>query len=175
MINRPHHPIQRRSAERISQYVLYGIVGYAIAIFLAFFLFGYNTPYWKNDQINAPLLTDVLLGLVYAMLGLGSILTIVAGLHSAHLHQTTASVVDGVPARKISLGVAALILVSLSVGFLTSSAAPMSINGETYADWWGLKVSGMIITTASVLLVVAIGASLFGATRYNRKPHHRQG
>ena len=33
--------------------------------------------------------------------------------------------------------------------------------------------SGMLITTASVLLIAAIGAALFGATRYYRKPHHK--
>ena len=49
----------------------------------------------------------------------------------------------------------------------------MIINGETYTDWWGLKLSGMLITTASVLLFAAIGAALFGATRYYRKPHHK--
>ena len=58
-----HHSSQprRRPTERISQHVLYGLLGYVVALFLAFFLFGYDTPYWKNDRMNAPMLTDVLL------------------------------------------------------------------------------------------------------------------
>lgn len=170
-----HHSSQprRRPTERISQHVLYGLLGYVVALFLAFFLFGYDTPYWKNDRMNAPMLTDVLLGAVYGIMALTTILAIVAGIHSARLHQGTTSVVHGVPMRKISIAITSLTLVTLVVGFLASSSAPMIINGETYTDWWGLKLSGMLITTASVLLVAAIGAALFGATRYYRKPHHK--
>ena len=64
-----HHSSQprRRPTERISQHVLYGLLGYVVALFLAFFLFGYDTPYWKNDRMNAPMLTDVLLGAVYGI------------------------------------------------------------------------------------------------------------
>lgn len=164
---------QRRPTERISQHVLYGLLGYVVALFLAFFLFGYDTPYWKNDRMNAPMLTDDLLGAVYGIMALTTILAIVAGIHSARLHQGTTSVVHGVPTRKISIAITVVTLVTLVVGFLASSSAPMTINGETYADWWGLKLSGMLITTASVLLVAAIGAALFGATRYYRKPHHK--
>lgn len=167
-----HHSSQRRPTERISQHVLYGLLGYVVALFLAFFLFGYDAPYWKNDRMNAPMLTDVLLGAVYGIMALTTILAIVAGIHSARLHQGTTSVVHGVPTRKISIAITSLTLVTLVVGFLSSSA-PMTINGETYTDWWGLKLSGMLITTASVLLVAAIGAALFGATRYYRKPHHK--
>ena len=41
-----HHSSQprRRPTERISQHVLYGLLGYVVALFLAFFLFGYDTP-----------------------------------------------------------------------------------------------------------------------------------
>ena len=106
-------------------------------------------------------------------MALTTILAIVAGIHSARLHQGTTSVVHGVPTRKISIAITGFTLVTLVVGFFASSSAPMTINGETYADWWGLKLSGMLITTASVLLVTAIGAALFGATRYYRKPHHK--
>ena len=66
-----HHSSQprRRPTERISQHVLYGLLGYVVVLFLAFFLFGYDTPYWKNDRMNAPMLTDVLLGAVYGIVG----------------------------------------------------------------------------------------------------------
>lgn len=102
-----HHSSQprRRPTERISQHVLYGLLGYVVALFLAFFLFGYDTPYWKNDRMNAPMLTDVLLGAVYGIMALTTILAIVAGIHSARLHQGTTSVVHGVPTRKISIAI----------------------------------------------------------------------
>ena len=82
-----HHSSQprRRPTERISQHVLYGLLGYVVALFLAFFLFGYDTPYWKNDRMNAPMLTDVLLGAVYGIMALTTILAIVAGIHSASI------------------------------------------------------------------------------------------
>ena len=67
-----HHSSQprRRPTERISQHVLYGLLGYVVVLFLVFFLFGYDTPYWKNDRMNAPMLTDVLLGAVYGIMAL---------------------------------------------------------------------------------------------------------
>ena len=143
-----------------------------MVLFLVFFLFGYDTPYWKNDRMNAPMLTDVLLGAVYGIMAL----TTIPRHRGRHpLRRSIRGHFRG-PRRAHAqdfIAITSLTLVTLVVGFLASSSAPMIINGETYTDWWGLKLSGMLITTASVLLIAAIGAALFGATRYYRKPHHK--
>lgn len=160
---------QHKLAEHISQYVLYGLVGYAAIQFVAFFLLGYNTPYWKNESLNAPLLTDALLGLIYAMVAAAVVLAIASGLHSYKTHQSTAAVINNIPARKISIAVTILTICTLAGGFFLSSTEPMTVNGETYNSWWGLKITGTLVIAIYVLLLTAIGAALFGATRYYRK------
>ena len=171
MVSVSHNKAQSRHklAERISQYVLYGLVGYAVIQFVAFFLLGYNTPYWKNESLNAPLLTDTLLGLIYAMVIATVVLVIASGLHSYKTHQGSAAVINNIPARKISISVALLTICTLVGGFLLSSTDPMTVNGETYSSWWGLKITGTLVIAIYVLLLTAIGAALFGATRYYRK------
>lgn len=164
-----------RISERISQYILYGLTSFSAILFVMFYLVGFDTPYWKNESMNAPLLTDVLLGLMIGIFGLTVLLTLLAKAHSVRVNHGSASVVNGIPTRKISISIALFTSFVLILGFLSTSTAPMTVNGETYANWWGLKISGMLITTASVLLLSAIGAALFGATRYNRKEKKKKG
>ena len=45
----------------------------------------------------------------------------------------------------------------------------MMINGQKYADTLWLKAADMFIYTALLLLIAAIGAVVYGATRYYRK------
>ena len=45
----------------------------------------------------------------------------------------------------------------------------MIINGKPFSDWIWLKVSDMFIFTSILLLVIAFGAVVFGATRYIRR------
>lgn len=165
----------RRLSERISQYVLYGLTSFSAILFVMFYLVGFNTPYWKNESMNAPLLTDMLLGLMIGICVLTVLLAILAKVHSVRVNRGSARVVNGIPARKISISISLFTLLVLIIGFLLTSTDPMTVNGETYTNWWGLKVSGMLITTASVLLLSAIGAALFGATRYNRKEKKKKG
>lgn len=164
---------RRRSSERVSQRILYGMVGCTLVVFAVFFLIGYDTPYWKNESMNAPLLTDLVMGEVYVMVGLTTIMAIAAAIHSAKMRRESAAVINRIPARRISLSVSLLTIVVIVCGFLLSSTDPMTINGEKYTSWWGLKISGTLITTATVMLLAAIGASLFGATRYHRKGHQK--
>jgi len=53
--------------------------------------------------------------------------------------------------------------------FLLGSSVPMTVNGKVYADALWLKVADMFIFTGMGLILVAIGAVLYGATRYKRK------
>lgn len=47
------------------------------------------------------------------------------------------------------------------------------INGQAFTDWLWLKLSDMLIWSSATLLLCAIGAVLFGATRYIRKDRKR--
>ena len=64
---RMHKNFHLWSTERISQTVLYIIVGIAVVVFALFFLVGYNMPSVEEPSFNAPLLTDALLILTIAL------------------------------------------------------------------------------------------------------------
>ena len=53
------------------------------------------------------------------------------------------------------------------------SKGEILINGQAFTDWLWLKLSDMFIWSSATLLLCAIGAVLFGATRYIRKDRKR--
>lgn len=89
-------------------------------------------------------------------------------------NESDAAVVNGIPLRRIDLftaiGTLSLSVITLALG----STEPLMVNGRNYTNAWGLRLADMFIFTSSVLLVVAIGAVIYGATRYNRKTKGQQ-
>ena len=156
--------------EKLSQRVLYILVGVAVIVFALFFLVGYDMPFDENPDFNAPLFTDALIVLMVVMPILA--LAVVAGgmvrRQRLHIEQQDA-VQNGVPARRISRITWLATFVLLAVCFAAGSSATMTVNGSDYTDWWWLKVSDMFVSVAVILLVVAVAAVLFGMTRYVRK------
>ena len=75
---------------------------------------------------------------------------------------------NNVPAARISrsvvLGTVGIVIVS----FLLSSGRAMRVNGHPYGDWFWLKIADMFIYTSVILLLVAIGSVIYGATKYYR-------
>ena len=53
--------------------------------------------------------------------------------------------------------------------FVLGSSGMILINGQAFTDWLWLKLSDMFIWSSATLLLCAIRAVLFGATRYIRK------
>ena len=47
--------------ERISQRILYVMVGLVVAVFLCFYLIGFDEPFAADSSFNAPMLTDLLI------------------------------------------------------------------------------------------------------------------
>lgn len=76
---------------------------------------------------------------------------------------------NNIPVRKIgyAVGVGALLL--MVVTFALGSSDAMTINGVKYTDKFWLKASDMFIYTALILMLVAVGAVIYGATKYIRR------
>ena len=51
--------------ERISQRVLYLLMGIVGLVFVLFFFVGFDQPYMENPDFNAPLFTDAVLSLCW--------------------------------------------------------------------------------------------------------------
>ncbi len=162
--------IGKMPTEKLSQRILYILVGVAVVVFALFFLVGYDMPFDGNPDFNAPLFTDVLIVLMMLMpiLAIAMVAGGVVRRIRLHVEQNDA-VQNGVPARRILRVTWLSTFVLLAVCFAAGSSAKMTVNGGDYTDWWWLKVSDMFVCSAVVLLLVAVVAVLFGMTRYVRK------
>ena len=159
--------------ERISQRVLYVIVALSAIVFLAFYLIGFDAPFAADSSFNAPLLTDVLLGFMWFLFAVTLIVSVVAVVRGVRRANQNEGVTNGIPARKITYityGATALILL---LTFVCGSTQAMVVNGQNFADTFWLRMSDMFVNSSLLLLVLAAGVVIFGATRYYRKEHRK--
>lgn len=157
------------SAEKISQRIFYVLIALSVCVFGLFFLLGYDLPFEENPDFNAPLFTDALIGLMWLFFLVAVVVAVVSVVKGNRLAGRNDKMSNGIPAVKISRSVWFATLFLLVITFVAGSSAPMLINGEQYNDWFWVKASDMFVLTAVIMLVVGIGAVLFGATRYIRK------
>lgn len=155
--------------ERISQRVLYVLIGIAALVFVLFFSVGFYAPFAENPAFNAPLLTDALIVFMWILLGLTVLAILLSVFHTVKAISVKQRVVNGIPTYKITIAVFGTTFLCLVLSFIFGSSESMVINGTTYADKFWLKASDMFVTSSLILLLAAIGASVFGATRYYRK------
>ena len=161
--------IKSWSAERISQRIFYVLIALSIFVFGLFFLLGYDMPFDENPDFNAPLFTDVLIGLMWLLLIMAIAVVVVSIVKGNRFIGKEADRINGIPAAKIFrftwLGAFLLLVLTFAFG----SSIPMLINGEEFSDWFWLKASDMLVLTSVIMLMVGVGVVLFGATRYIRK------
>ena len=165
--------LAKMDEERISQRVLYVIVALSAIVFLAFYLIGFDAPFAADSSFNAPLLTDVLLGFMWFLFAVTLIVSVVAVVRGVRRANQNEGVTNGIPARKITYityGATALILL---LTFVFGSTRAMMVNGQNFADTFWLRMSDMFVNSSLLLLVLAAGVVIFGATRYYRKEHRK--
>ncbi len=166
--------IRQWSTEKITQRLLYVLIGLIVVVFAAFYLIGYNVQSMQDPSFNAPLLTDLVIILMW-ILFLGAVLTTVTlAIIGYKKHKGSNQTSWGIPARRISLSVTFGTAIILIIGFLSASSEPMLINGTNYSETLWLKVSDMFILTATILLIGAIASAIFGATRYYRNTNDKK-
>ena len=161
-------PQRHWSTERISHRVLYALTGVTVVAYALFALVGFNIPYEQDPDMNAPLFTDLLLWLGWITLFLSLVLAVVSTIHSHKLSPRKAER-NGIAHRRLSFIVWLVVILCLGLTFAIGSTAPMLINGEDYEDPLWLRVADMFVYTSLALLAAAVGAMVFGATRYIRK------
>lgn len=162
--------LKHQDTERISQRILYILTSVAVVSFGLFYVIGYNIPYLLNPSLNAPLLTDVIIGLMTGLLFLGlagMVWSVIFGLYRRGKSEQR---VNNIPVKKISYIVAGGTAALLATTLLLGSSAPMTVNGKPFTDNLWLKVSDMFIISSLVLLFIAVAAIIFGKTRSYRKP-----
>ena len=108
--------------EKISKMALYICIGIIVVCFALFMTIGYNNPV---GDTNEPLLTDVVMWLMYLMIIATAILTIwgvICGIRSNKGNDPAAS--TGVPGGKITLFTIILLIASLAVGVVLGLGEP---------------------------------------------------
>lgn len=163
------HGTTRLKAEKTSASVLYALVALTVLVFGAFFFIGYDTPFEENPEHNAPLLTDLVLVFIYAMVIATIILTAAAVAISMKTGGKSQKVTNNIPTAKIAWGTALLLVVSMAATFATGSSEPVTVNGMEFDDTFWLKATDMFINTSLILLAVAVCGVAFGVSGYNRK------
>lgn len=111
---------------------------------------------------------DVLLYIIYVMLGLVTGLTVWSGIHGLRCHGVDLEVQgEGRADRRrwIAWGTAGLLVVTLLLTFLFGSDKPLLINGQWFRDTFWLKLADMFIFTTMVMLVLAVVGVVIGSLK----------
>lgn len=149
--------------------VLYGLVAVIAIVFLMFWLIGYNKPYDEDPNFTAPLFTDLLLIVMLLILVLAIVAAVWSVVRSFKVSGRGDKYSNNIPVRKIGAIVAAGTFVVMLLTFLIGSTAPMTINGATYNDTFGLRLSNMFISTSLLMITAAVVAVIYFSTKNIRR------
>lgn len=130
---------------------------------------GYNTQSVEDPSFVSPMLTDVILVLMIVLLAAAAVVGIAAVYVGLMKRDKSDRTVNGVPAAKISTITFGVTFAVLLLTFIFGSTDSMMINGHQFTDLVSLKLTDMFVATSIVMIVLAIGAMVFGYTRYIRK------
>lgn len=133
---------------KISYTILYVLLALILIVVALFFGLGYDNPI---GEVNWPVNTDWLLGLVYGMLVMAVLVT--AGAVAKQLVCVWKQ--NRKRAYRLFAGIGLFIMLMLVV-FFCSSSLPMQVGGEAYTSVLWLKVADMLLYAIYVLLALAL-------------------
>ena len=113
--------VRKWSSERISHVVLYSLTAIIALVFLLFYFVGYDMPAMWDERYVSPLLTDLVMGLMFLLL-IGTVaVACFAKWHSVRTNHSPA-VVNGIHGKRITLGVTIGTVVLLAFLFALPSS-----------------------------------------------------
>ena len=159
--------VRKWSSERISHVVLYSLTAIIALVFLLFYFVGYDMPAMWDERYNSPLLTDLVMGLMFLLLVGTVAVACFAKWHSVRKNQAPA-IVNGIHGKRITLGVTIGTIVLLAFLFALPSSS-IYVNGEMFEEKLWLRAANMFVVASVLLIIIGIGAILFGIIRNRRK------
>jgi H+/Cl- antiporter ClcA len=157
------------SAEKLSMRVFYALIAVYIVVFMMYWFVGYTRPFAENPNFNAPLFTDAVIILGYSLIIAGIGITVWAMVRSLHVRGKGENYNNNIPVKKINYSVAIGVLLLCGLTFLIGSSSDIVINGTRFTNYFWLKASDMFIYTSLILMIIAIAAVIYGATKYTRR------
>ena len=124
--------LSKLAEERISQRILYVLIGVIALVFVLFFSVGFYTPFAGDPSFNAPLFTDVLLIFMWILFGLVVFAMVLSLIHSARTISGKQRIVNGIPTYRISVAVFGTTLLCLVLSFMVGSSHPGYKWGKLY-------------------------------------------
>ncbi|MBQ6086071.1 MAG: hypothetical protein IJK94_06260 [Bacteroidaceae bacterium] len=146
--------------EKISKMALYICIGIIVVCFALFMTIGYNNPV---GDTNEPLLTDVVMWLMYLMIIATAILTIwgvICGIRSNKGNDPAAS--TGVPGGKITLFTIILLIASLAIGVVLGLGEPdfTASDGTVTTGGWVTVVDAFCVSIGILFVAAAIAVAV---------------
>lgn len=148
--------------EKISSRVLMACVALIIVCFAAFFCIGYDNPV---GDYNQPMLTDVIMWLMYVLTVLTAVLTIWSVVRSAQSSKgNDPAATTGVPGGKITMFTICLTIASFVTGwiygldeteFVAADGTVTSAGWVTMVDAFGFSM-GILLVVAFIAVAVSI-------------------
>lgn len=163
-------PWRSLTAEQQSGRIFYALIAMSALMFALFRLVGYDMPYDANPDYNAPLLAGTLISFMLLLAAAALAAMVWSAVRAWRMEGGASRIVNNIPARRISVCVAAGTAALMAATFALADTTPLRINGHAYADTFWLRTSGMFVATAALMIAAAVAAVAFGATRYIRKP-----
>ena len=150
--------------EKISKMALYICVGIILVCFGAFLTIGYDNP---MGDYNEPLLTDVIMWLMYLLIAATAILTVWSVVRSVQSNKGNDSgATTGVPGGKITAFTVVLLVVSLVVGVLLGLGETdfTASDGTITTAGWVTVVDAFCVSIGILLVAAAaaVGVSMTG-------------
>lgn len=159
--------VRKWSSERISHVVLYSLTALIAIVFLLFYFVGYDMPAMWDERYISPLLTDLVMGLMLILLVGTFVVACLSKWHSVHTNHNPA-VVNGIHGKRITLGVTLGTIALMAVLFALPSSS-IYVNGELFEEKLWLRAANMFVVASVLLIIIGIGAILFGVIRNRRK------
>ena len=150
--------------EKISKMALYICVGIILVCFGAFLTIGYDNP---MGDYNEPLLTDVIMWLMYLLIAATAILTVWSVVRSMQSNKGNDSgATTGVPGGKITAFTVVLLVVSLVLGVLLGLGETdfTASDGTITTAGWVTVVDAFCVSIGILLVAAAaaVGVSMTG-------------
>lgn len=140
--------------EKISKYLLTGLMAVSIIIFVLFFVVGFNNPYEENSKMNDPKMLDLLAIWMFVLVIVSAVSMLVSFVLYIMQHGLDKSIIYtwGLPIVGIAAG--------LAVGF-TMKDDHMIINGKDWCIPSESIITDTSIVAIGVLAIVAIGVTVW--------------
>lgn len=141
--------------EKISKMALYICIGIILVSFAAFLTIGYDNPVGDN---NEPILTDIIMWLMYLLVLTTAGLTVVAGVKGiASSKGTDPAATTGVPGGKVSLFTWGLFIVSIVIGLVLGlgEEAFTAADGTVTSGGWVTVVDAFCVSIGILILAAA--------------------